>query len=307
VAEQQCAVEGLAVKAAPSLFIHMTRSIYTPNSRYTWAELLNPTTIARSLANNRGLIIAYCKRQFSQTYRGSFLGLAWLVISPLIMLAIYTVIFGFIFKMRFNHHIEETKVDFALALFIGLGFYTFISTAVAGAVSSLTANAVYVKSLNFPIEVIPMGVIWPALVNLLISLGIVLVGFVMSHGTIHLSSIYILPLLFCAVLAGLGCAWWCAALGVFIPDLPSILQPLLAVLMTVSAIFFPMSAAPEKIRFVFDWNPLAQLIDQARQCLMVGAWPNFTITAALILLALLIFISGYAAFMRLKRVFADVL
>lgn len=285
----------------------MTKSIYTPTSRYTWAELLNPASIARHLASYRGLIVAYCKRQFSQTYRGSFLGLAWLLISPLIMLAIYTVIFGFIFKMRFNLHIEETKVDFALALFIGLGFYTFISTALAGAASSLTANAVYVKSLNFPIEVIPIGVIWPALVNLFISLGIVLVGFVLSHGTIHLSWIYILPLLICALLAGLGCAWWCAALGVFVPDLPSILQPILVVLMTVSAIFFPMSAVPEKIRFVFDWNPLAQMIHQARQCLMTGAWPDFTITAALILLASLIFISGYAAFMRLKRVFADVL
>ena len=102
----------------------MTRVVYTAGGQLPVRELISPVGIVRELLAHRELILAYTKREFHAAHRGTYLGLVWSILSPLIMLALFVGVFGHIFGGKFTSRPDETAGEFALALFIGLGFFS---------------------------------------------------------------------------------------------------------------------------------------------------------------------------------------
>lgn len=285
----------------------MTRFVYTPDSRPVYANLLSPVRVVRDLWRYRELTWTLAQRDFTATYRSTFLGAAWTILSPLILLALFTFVFGYIFNGRFTGKADETPAEFALALFVGLSFYQCVAAALTQSPTLLMANASYVKSIAFPVETLAVGSVTIMMMNLLIGLALCQVGFLALHGFAYWTSVFLIVHIVCIGLIALGISWFLSALSVFIRDVPSVTSPLSMVLMFLSGVFFPIESLPPRLQLVFRANPLALIIDQARGAMLFGKVPSFTVMALALAISLLVAIAGYAFFMRSKPAFSDVM
>lgn len=286
----------------------MSRIIYASSGQTSLRHIFLPHHIVSNLLKHRELIQAFTRREFYATYRETVLGWAWSIFTPLIMLGLFTFVFGYIFKGRFNQSdAQETPAQFALALFVGLSFFNCIGQSLNSGPSLIMGNAVYVKTLSFPLEIISISAVFNIAINMAIGLGMCLIGFIAIHGYVHLSAIALVPYALCIILMSLGISWFLSALGVFIRDIAPLTGPLSTVLMFISGVFFPLSSVPGRVAWLFKLNPIATIVDGARSSFLYGAWPNPIVLTLLLVISLLMAMGGYWFFMKSKAAFADVL
>jgi lipopolysaccharide transport system permease protein len=285
----------------------MTKAVYTPDSRPPLSRVLSPVWIWRDLSKHFELIRTFAARDYQAQHRNTFLGVAWTMLSPLIMLALFTFVFGYIFKGRFSTSLDESPADFALALFVGLSLYQCIAAALVQSPGLLFANTVYVKTLSFPIEVLPVAQLLNILTGLFISFGLCLAAFLIVHGFLHWTAIFVLLHIVCIALMVLGISWFLSALSVFVPDVPGITSPLSMVLMFLSGVFFSIDNLSPTMQLVFRANPVASLIHDARGAMLYGQVPDFITIAWVFVLSAAMAILGYAFFARSKSAFSDLL
>ncbi len=275
-------------------------------SRIVWRQL-NPICIVKDLIKYRELIVSMTMQNFRSAYQASYLGIAWQIILPLIMLSIFYFVFGVVLGGRFSNIASESPVDYALALFVGLGFFNFLAQNMGQAPSLITANHAYVKTLSFPLEILPLTIVLNSLLTLAINIMITVIVLLLAKGSIHLSAICSIFYLTCIFLVTIGISWVFSALAVFVRDITAIISPLTLILMFMCPIFYPASMVPKRIKWIIQFNPLAAIIEDVRASLLYGRWP--TINAMLFVgigsLALAVF--GYFIFMRFKSAFADVI
>ena len=259
------------------------------------------------MLRHRELIVAYAKREFHAVHRDTILGIAWSIVTPLILLAIFTLVFGVIFNGRFRHDVNEGPAEFALALFVGLSFFNCIGQTLTGAPGLVLANAIYVKTLSFPVEVLTVATVANVLTNLVIGLGLCFLAFFLMHGFLYPSSICLVAYILCVALMCLGLSWFLSSLAVFVRDVAAITSPLSMVLMFLSSVFFPIEAVPKRIVWLIELNPIAIIVDQARGCFLYGRWPDPLALGTTFVISVAIAVAGYWFFVRAKPSFADVI
>jgi lipopolysaccharide transport system permease protein len=260
------------------------------------------------LWNHRDLTRELIKRELSQRYRGSYLGLAWAIINPLVMLTVYTFVFSVFLKVRWETGTEQTPTqEFALIIFSGLIPFTVFSEVINKSASLIASVPNYVKKVVFPLQIYPIVLLGSALLTSLISVVLVLVGNLVLLGTIS-KTLYLLPLAYLPlVLLSLGLGWFFASLGVYVRDLAQVMPVATQILLFISTIFFPASAVPKALKFLVNLNPLTTIVECFRQVLIWGsplpwvAWGIWTGLTALLA------VGGYAWFMSTKKGFADLL
>ena len=285
----------------------MSKVIYTSEPEgFSWRHVL-PWRILQDILRYRSLIITTTLQDFRAAYQASYLGLTWQILLPVIMLSIFYLVFGQIFGGRFLNNGTETPIDYALALFVGLGFFNFLAQNIGSATSLITSNATYVKTLSFPLEILSVTSVLNALINLVISLVLTVFVLFFAKGYLHGSAICTPFYVLCIFLIAIGVSWGLSALAVFIRDVTAVTSPLTLILMFMCPIFYPASMVPKKIRWIIDTNPLSVIIEDVRASLLYGVWPSLVSMAAIFIASLLIAIFGYFFFMRSKSAFADVM
>ncbi|BCJ87786.1 ABC transporter permease [Effusibacillus dendaii] len=266
----------------------------------------NPLSIISNLIKHKELIKQLTKREVVARYKGSYLGIAWSFLTPLLMLVIYTFVFSVIFKAKWGVG-SDSKTEFALVLFCGLITYNLFSEVVSRAPSLILANVNYVKKVVFPLEILPVVALGSALVNLAISLVILIVGLAILlqtfHWTIVLLPLVLLPL----VLFTTGFAWFLASLGVYIRDIGQVIGVAIQILMFMSPIFYPISSIPKEFQEFFYWNPISFVVEDMRRILVWGQFPDWNWLLFGTLLGGLFTVLGYVWFQRTRGGFADVL
>jgi lipopolysaccharide transport system permease protein len=284
--------------------LHVTHSA---NKKIPWQQVLLPWQIARHLRQRGELIVQLAKRDVLGRYRGSYLGIFWSLLRPLFMLAVYTVVFGYIFESKLGNHPDESKLDFTLALFCGLVLFDFFAESLSRAPTLVLANPNYVTKVVFPLEILPVSAIGAALMHLLISFVPLVIGLWVAHGSVPLTILYLPLILLPLVLLCLGLSWFLASLGVFIRDINAVVPVVIVILMYASAIFYSISKVPPNLLPIVLYNPLALVIDQARNAVLWGispVWGRYTLA---LIASCAVMVLGYAFFMRTKSAFADVL
>ena len=260
-----------------------------------------------SLWRNRGLVLALIKREVVGRYRGSVMGIAWSFFNPLLMLVIYTVVFSVVFKARWGTGGEESKTDFAIILFVGLIVHGLFAECVNRAPGLILSNVNYVKKVIFPLEILPWVAFGSTLFHATISLVVLLLAqLILSQQmpwTVVLFPFILLPLVF----AAMGCAWFLAALGVYVRDIGQITGMFTTVLLFVSAVFYPISALPRRYQGWLQLNPLAFIIEEGRKSLIFGQLPDIGQWGIMLAAGILIAWGGFAWFQKTRKGFADVL
>ena len=272
------------------------------------AQPTSLVALAKSLWRNRQLIVQMTKREVVGRYQGSAFGLAWSFLNPVFMLVVYTFVFSEIFKMRWGGMGgDDSKTQFAVVLFVGMIVFSLFNEVLNRAPGLILSNVNYVKKVVFPIEILPVIAMGAALFHSLISLGVLLAAFVLFNGYLHWTEVFFPLVLLPLVILTMGLAWMLASLGVFLRDVGQTIGIITTVLMFLSPVFYPVTAVPEKARPFIMANPLTFIIEQAREVLIWGHFPNWLGLAIYTLAATVVAWAGYAWFQKTRKGFADVL
>lgn len=255
---------------------------------------------------HRGLIGQFAARDVQARYRQSWLGLAWLVLAPLLMLVVYTLVFQDLMQVKWAGR-DEGGLAFALRIYCGLAVFNFFADCALRAPALVIERPNLVKKVVFPLEVLAWSNVVSAAVGLLVSLPILVVLAWAVQG--HLApSVLALPFVLLPLLPlGLGLGWLLGGLGPYVRDISQILGLAVGALMFLSPVFFPIEAVPARARAWLQANPLTTVISQVRDCLMAGQWPPLVpwlgLTAGTVAFAWL----AALFFRRVRGGFADVI
>lgn len=269
-------------------------------------SLLNPLSMIQNLWANRTLIQQFTKREVIGRYKGSYLGIFWSFLTPLLMLCVYTFVFSMVFKAKWSAG-GDSKIEFALLIFSGLVTFTIFSELISRAPGLIVGNVNYVKKVVFPLEILPVVVLGSSLIHSCISFGILISGLFLFLGVFHWTLILVPLVMLPLVLFSLGLGWFFASLGVFLRDISQIVGIAVQALMLMSPIFYPISALPEKIRFIYYINPISYVVEDMRGILIWGQLPNWPWLIVGTVIGALVAIGGYAWFQKTRGGFADVL
>ncbi|WP_221032918.1 ABC transporter permease [Actomonas aquatica] len=260
-----------------------------------------------SLWQSRDLLWQFTQRSIELRHRGSHLGLAWSFVQPLLMLGLYVVVFGFIFDGTFGVLPDESRVDYALGIFLGLTLFHFIAETFSVAPTVIVGNPNFVKKVVFPLGILPASTVGTAAFHLLISLGLVFIGVIFFGEGLSWSALWLPLILIPIIFLALGVTYAVSALGVFWRDLQQLTQFTTLALMYASAIFFPASKVPPSIWMFLRFNPLLLAIELSRDVLLWHRPLNWHHLVYLWFASLLTFFIGRWVFERLRPAFADVL
>ncbi len=271
---------------------------------------LNPVALPAELWARRDLVRQLTARHIAQEVKGSYLGVLWTLFNPLLMLAVYAVVFGMIFGARFNESPTPGPVDYVLGLFLGLNVFGLVSDLLGRSPRLILSNPNYVKKVVFPLSVLPAAATGAALYRFAVTLVLLFIGvLVFGNGLTWYALLFpltVLPVLFIA----LGLTYLFGALGVFFRDLTQITQVLSMILLYASGVFYAaakVEAYAPGIWAWLRWNPLLQAIEASRRVLLWGLSPDWLGLGYSLVFGVLFCLLGYAVFEKLRPAFADVL
>lgn len=268
----------------------------------------DPASLFSSLWSERKLVAQLVRRDVLGRYRGSMVGLAWSFLYPVLMLLVYTFVFTVVFEARWPGILAgESKVRFALLLFIGVLCHGFLAEVLLKAPATVIGNANYVKRVVFPLEALGFTLVGSAAFHALVGLLILVVAKVVVEGSLPWTALWLPVVLAPLACVALGTAWLLAALGVFVRDIGQISGVLATLLMFLAPVFYPVSALPEAVQGWMNANPITVPIEQARLVLFAGQPPEPGPMLVYWGCAVLVMLGGYAVFQSLRRGFADVL
>jgi ABC-2 type transport system permease protein len=247
--------------------------------------------------NNKDLLVELIRTDFKLRYSNSLLGIAWVVMKPMLSFLVLFFIFG-AFRTGFN------SKDFAPNLLIGIIMFTFVQEGTTFGMTSLLKMADIILKVSFPRELAVLSSVTISLVNFFINLGVILVitllvSFVPNiTGIIYFAAIMVL--LFVLVY---GSSLYLSIILIRVRDLENIIMILFQLLFWGSAIFYDINTLTGTVGHLVRLNPIAILIDSSRKALLYGQIINFNKFLIFWVIALIIFLTGRLFFNRqVKRI-----
>jgi len=261
----------------------------------------------KQLLKYKNLIIEFTKRDFLQRYKGAFLGMVWAIISPLVMLAVYSFIFIVVFNNKWGEIGVDSNATYTLMIFSGLIPFYIFSETINRSLGVIVSNPNYVKKVVIPIEVLPISVTLSTTINQIFGLILLVIGKVLFIDTTN-RTLLLLPLILIPVIVvSLGCSLIFSALGVYIRDMAHAVALVLNILFYLSPIFYPSSQVPEQFRGVMKLNPLAPIIDMWRDVVIKGVIFDVQAYIQYMGCAIIFLIISLGAFYYLRKGYADVI
>jgi len=251
------------------------------------------------------LIKQLIKRDVDMRFKGALLGVLWPLITPLMTLAMYAVVFGYFLPSRWPG--VEGITGFSLMLFPGLIIFTFFAECVNRAPNLITSNPNFVKKVVFPVELLVWVPIGSAVFQLCLSVvAWAAIAWFVNGGlqwTIVFLPIVIAPMVLCL----LGITWFLSALGVFLRDIAQLTIVVTQALMFFSPVLYPLDKLPQWASQLIMLNPLSFIVEQARLVMINGVIPNFQGLLIYTCVSLVVCSLGLRFFKSVRQGFADVL
>lgn len=261
-----------------------------------------------SLWHYRAIFKQMLKRSISQRYKGSMLGLVWSFVQPLLMLCVYTFVFGVIFKSRWGIQTQaNSDTAFPLIMFCGMAVFNLFSDSVNTCGVVVFSNANLVKKVSFPLELLPLVSVGTSIFYNAAWFLLLFAGGALWLGSLSWTML-LLPLTMIPVaLISAGVSLAVAAFSVYLRDIPQFVAVFTQILFFMTPIFYPVELVPQQYTWLLKINPLTPLVEQTRLLFLFQRQPDYSLCLILFLFSIAIFYLGYAVFMKLKKGFADVL
>lgn len=255
----------------------------------------------RELWNYRDLLILWTLREVRIRYKQSFLGAAWAVLQPLVLMLVFTMVFSVLTR------VPTGDVPYPLFCYTALLPWTFLAGAVSFAASSLINNVSLVSKVYFPREILPIATVGAAFVDFLVATG-VFVLMLFHYGTpVSLALLWVPVLLAIQIALTLGVVLFIAALSVRFRDVRFVVPLGLQIWMFASPIIYPNTLVPPRLRPFYDLNPMAGIITGYRSAIIQAAAPEPGPLFAALAISLGLLVLGYLYFKRAETTFADII
>jgi ABC-2 type transport system permease protein len=255
----------------------------------------------------RWLLRYFLHRQVTRTYKRSYLGFAWAILSPLIWVFFLTLIFSEALGLRFREIEENPNLNFGLYLYCGLLPFLAFSEAMNKGMNSIRGNSGLVQKVIFPLELLPFTNAIASMIDKFFGIGALLI-MVLAFGQPLHPHVLLLPLfVVLQVVFILGLTYLMAVFGTYLPDLDEVMRPIIRGMFFLTPIIWTPDRLPEGIRWLVDYNPLAYLVEVYRDLVLRGEIPGGLSTLYFTLFSVALFIVGFTLFVRVKPRFADML
>ena len=275
---------------------------------YNMLGLLNPLLGLRIVSLHRDLLLQMLLRNIAARYRGSALGFIWSFATPLVMLAVYTFVFGIVFKARWGiEAFENNRAAFPVIMFCGMAVFNVFSESVNSSTTIVVASPSYVKKVVFPLELLPLCNVLTSFVFGLAWFALLFVGTVVFLQQLSWTMLFLPMTLLPLLLLSAGVSFLVSSLGVYLRDVQQLVGIVTQMLFFMTPIFYPVSLVPEGLRWILYINPLSTIVEQTRQLFLYGQIPSMKLCLGMFIVSLVVFQLGLAWFVKTKKGFADVL
>ena len=253
--------------------------------------------VIKELYNYRELLKTNIKKEIRGKYKGSWLGVIWTFLNPLLMLAVYAIVFPYILRVDVE--------NYTIFMIVALIPWNFFTTAIQTGTGSVVANGNILKKVYFPREIIPISITTSQLINFLITCIIVTIFIIVSGVgfSIHLLLFPILVLI--QYMLTLGLTFILSALTVFIRDVSHFISVILMLGFYATPIVYLGSMLPEKFQIFLKLNPMAQLVEAYRAILYYHKFPDIKMMTIWGIGSFIILIIGYLIFKKLEKSFVE--
>lgn len=248
----------------------------------------------------RDLLYILAWRDVKVRYKQAVLGAAWAVLQPLILMGIFTLLFGTI------ANVPTGGIPYPVFALTALVPWSLFANATAGSGSSLLINQNLVSKTYFPRLVIPASAVFAWIPDFIIS-SVILFVVMAVYGFLPPLTAVLLPLvMLAAMLAAFSVGVWLSALNVAYRDVQYVVPFLIQAFLFLTPVAYPTSAIPEGLRWVAGLNPMTWVIDLARWA-MLGQPISAGIVGLSVLTMLVLLVTGLYYFRRVEHFFADVI
>lgn len=253
--------------------------------------------IFKELYNYRELLKTNIKKEVRGKYKGSWLGILWTFLNPLLMLAVYAFVFPYILRVKVD--------NYTIFMIVALIPWNFFTTAVQTGAGCVVANGNILKKVYFPREIIPISITVSQLVNFLITCIIMFV-FILFSGVGFSVHLLLLPLIiliqFILILA---INFIISAITVFVHDVDHFVSVILTLGFYATPIVYLSSMLPEKFQWAMVANPMAVLVEAYRSVLYYHQMPNMVLIGIWALISISLLVIGYMIFKKLEKSFVE--
>lgn len=253
------------------------------------------------LGQNAHLILSFARRDIRAKYKQTAFGLAWAVIQPLALMVVFTFVFSLFAR------IPSEGIPYPLFAYSVLIFWMFFASCISQGTVAMTANANLVRKIYFPRETMLFAVMISAFVDLLVAAVILGGMFIYFSFPLHLTALWIVPLLGLQILCMLSIILLTSTFHVYFRDVGHALPLMLQLWMYATPIAYPLSSVPEWLRPYYLLNPMAFIVDAYRGALFRAESPSVTYLVLAYLVGFGVLAGAYSVFKRAERNFADVI
>jgi lipopolysaccharide transport system permease protein len=248
---------------------------------------------------SRELLYFLVWRDLKVRYKQTILGVAWVIMQPLLMTLVFTIFLGKLVRVPSNN------IPYALLVLSGLLPWTFLSSAITGSSNSLVGNAHLITKVYFPRMIIPLAAVGARLFDFAISF-IILCGLMIYYGFGVSWNILMLPVMVLLVTAlAISIGMLTSALNVKYRDVGVGVPVLIQLWMFASPIVYPPELVPERWQMLYALNPLTGIITGFRTSLLGGSF-QWTALAISTIVTVCLLVYAVYSFRRMERYFADI-
>jgi len=268
-------------------------TIIKPNYR---TSILDDLT---ELYQYREIFIALALRDIKARYKQSVLGILWVIIQPIVTCLVFTIVFGYFMR------VDSGDTPYPIFVFSGLLLWQFFSRNLGEGTGSLVANSAFINKVYFPRLGIPLIGLLASTVDFLFALGVLfvlMIWFGVSFQTHAIFAPLVVLVTLCLSYAG---ALIFAPLNAIYRDVGMAMGYGIQLLMYLSPVIYPVSFLPENYHWLFDFNPVATLLDWMRWALIGAELPTLRAFIVLGVTILICFILGRTVFRKLEPTIVD--
>jgi lipopolysaccharide transport system permease protein len=237
----------------------------------------------------RSLIKNLVLKDLKLKYRGSVLGVVWSLLRPLLLIAVYTVAFKYVVRIKMD--------NYAFFLLVGLLPWNFFSGAAMASTEAIRDNANLIKKVYFPRETLPIATVVFNFAQFILALVVFIpLFYLLGSSSFKAVNLLFIPLLALHLLFAVGTALILSALTSSFRDVAHLTEVGLVLFFWITPIIYPISMVPEQFQGLMKVNPLAAFTIGYQDILFWGRVPELAVSGAILLWSLSLFYGGYLLF-----------
>lgn len=254
----------------------------------------------RNLWAHRELFHILAWRDVKVRYKQSAMGVAWVILQPLLTMIVFTLLFGRVARMHSGGQ------PYAIFSYAGLLPWTFFAQAVTSSSNSLVNSSNLITKVYFPRLLIPIAAVGAGLIDLTIASLMLLVIMPLYGVGFHLTMVMLLPLVVLTVMTACAVGIFTSALNVQYRDIRYALPFVVQLWMFLTPVIYPVSFLPERWRWLLRLNPLSGIIEGFRAAIFSDRfdWLGLMISTGI---AVTLLVATVYSFRRMERQFADII